>query len=151
MYRTPREFIDKLGGYREVAARVGVSDKTMHSHVTAHTLPPRWYMAFCVLVQEQGLAAPGMELFSFVDLPPPKVMDVSEKVHTYAAALGVKPSTVVQRAAKLGGAAWAKWEAGDGSPTLRTADMILKYMEENPAPVLPTATVADGDPMARAG
>lgn len=70
-----------------------------------------------------------------------------EKVRTYADALGIQPSTVVQRAAKLGGAAWAKWEAGDGSPTLRTADKILKYMEENPVP----AAVADaGEPMKEA-
>lgn len=70
-----------------------------------------------------------------------------EKVRTYADALGVRPSTVVQRAAKVGGVAWAKWEAGDGSPTLRTADKILKYMEENPVP----AAVADaGEPMKEA-
>ena len=57
-----------------------------------------------------------------------------QKVRAYADALGIQPSTVVQRAAKLGGAAWAKWESGEGSPTLRTADKILKYMMENPAP-----------------
>ena len=71
MCKTPREFIDKLGGYREVAARVGVSDKTMHSHIMARKLPPRWYRAFCALAQERGLASPGMDLFAFVDLPPP--------------------------------------------------------------------------------
>lgn len=60
-----------------------------------------------------------------------------EEVRAYADALGVQPSTVVQRAAKLGGAAWAKWEAGDGSPTLRTADKILKYIKENPAATEP--------------
>lgn len=58
-----------------------------------------------------------------------------EKVRAYAGALGVRPSTVVQRAAKVGGVAWAKWEAGGGSPTLRTADKILKYMQDNPAPL----------------
>lgn len=58
-----------------------------------------------------------------------------EKVRGYADALGVHPSTVVQRAAKLGGAAWAKWEAGAGSPTLATADKILSYIEANPAAV----------------
>ena len=60
-----------------------------------------------------------------------------EEVRAYADALGVQPSTVVQRAAKLGGAAWAKWEAGDGSPTLRTADKILKYIKEHPASTEP--------------
>lgn len=70
-----------------------------------------------------------------------------EKVRTYADALGIQPSTVVQRAAKLGGAVWAKWEAGHASPTLRTADRILKYIEENPAP----AAVADAvEPMKEA-
>lgn len=74
-----------------------------------------------------------------------------EKVRAYADALGVQPSTVVQRAAKLGGAAWAKWEAGDGSPTLRTADKILKYMQENPAPLPPATAGGDaGEPMKRA-
>lgn len=74
-----------------------------------------------------------------------------EKVRAYAGALGVQPSTVVQRAAKLGGAAWAKWEAGDGSPTLRTADKILKYMHENPASVPPaTASGAAGEPIKEA-
>lgn len=70
MYRTPKEFIGELGGYREVAARVGVSDKTMHSHVTAIKFPPRWYMAFCALAQERGLVAPSMDLFAFAILPP---------------------------------------------------------------------------------
>lgn len=75
-----------------------------------------------------------------------------EKVRAYAAALGVAPSTVVQRAAKLGGAAWAKWEAGDGSPTLRTADKILKYIEENPAPASPPGDHCEAvGPMKRAG
>ncbi|WP_121068365.1 helix-turn-helix domain-containing protein [Chachezhania antarctica] len=56
-----------------------------------------------------------------------------DMVRAYADALGVRPSTVIQRAAKLGGSAWSKWEAGDGSPTLKTADKIVKYMEQNPA------------------
>lgn len=74
-----------------------------------------------------------------------------ETVRAYAGALGVQPSTVVQRAAKLGGAVWARWEAGDGSPTLRTADKILKYMQENPAPA-PEADAAGeaAEPMQRA-
>lgn len=55
-----------------------------------------------------------------------------KNVRAYADALGVRPSTVVQRAAQVGGAVWAKWEAGDGTPTLRTADKILKYIADNP-------------------
>jgi hypothetical protein len=57
-----------------------------------------------------------------------------QKVRAYADAFGVHPSTIVQRAAKLNGAVWAKWEAEDGSPTLRTADKILKYIKDNPIP-----------------
>ena len=70
MYKTPKEFIDKMGGYRRVAMRVGVSDKTLHSHLTAGKLPSRWYVAFCALAREKGLAAPDQILFGFVDLPP---------------------------------------------------------------------------------
>ena len=70
MYKTPKEFINKMGGYRRVAMRVGVSDKTLHSHVTAEKLPPRWYVAFCALAREKGFAAPDQILFGFVDLPP---------------------------------------------------------------------------------
>lgn len=65
------------------------------------------------------------------------------KVSVYANALDIHPSTVVQRAAKMGGAAWAKWEAGSGSPTLKTADKILKYMADNPVP--------DADPLNEVG
>lgn len=55
-------------------------------------------------------------------------------IRSYAKALGVHPSTVIQRAAKLGGATWAKWEAGGSSPTLLTSDKILNYIKENPIP-----------------
>jgi len=56
------------------------------------------------------------------------------KVRGYACALGVSPSTVIQRAAKLSGATWSKWESGAGSPNMNTADKILKYIAENPVP-----------------
>lgn len=61
-----------------------------------------------------------------------------QQVSAYADALGIHPSTVIQRAAKVGGAAWAKWDAGEGSPTLRTADRILKYMADRPVPAVGT-------------
>lgn len=57
-----------------------------------------------------------------------------QQVRAYAKALGVEPTTVVQRAAKVSGAAWSRWDVGAGSPTLATADKILKYMTDNPAP-----------------
>jgi len=55
-----------------------------------------------------------------------------QQVRAYATALGVEPTTVVQRAAKVSGAAWSRWSVGAGSPTLATADKILKYIAENP-------------------
>lgn len=55
-----------------------------------------------------------------------------KEIREYADALGVQPSTVIQRAAKLGGAVWARWEAGNGSPTMMTADKIRRYIAENP-------------------
>lgn len=58
-----------------------------------------------------------------------------KEVRSYADALGVQPSTVVQRAAQVGGLTWAKWEAGTGSPTLKTADKIRDYIKNNPVPV----------------
>ncbi|NIZ09289.1 XRE family transcriptional regulator [Pseudooceanicola sp. HF7] len=55
-----------------------------------------------------------------------------EHVRIYAATAGVLPSTVVRWAGCGGGTTWARWEAGLSSPTLRTADRILKYMADNP-------------------
>lgn len=55
-----------------------------------------------------------------------------QAVRDYAEADGVQPSTVLQRAAGLGGAVWRKWENGNGSPTLKTADRIKEYMRDNP-------------------
>tara|TARA_R110002049_G_scaffold45609_9_gene133010 strand:- start:2513 stop:2734 length:222 start_codon:yes stop_codon:yes gene_type:complete len=57
-----------------------------------------------------------------------------EKVRAYADALGVSPTTVVQRAKCGGGGTWSKWESGTGSPTMLNADKLLKYMAENPVP-----------------
>lgn len=56
------------------------------------------------------------------------------QVRTYASALNIHPSTVIQRAARVGGNSWPKWESGKSSPTLKTADKILKYIADNPAP-----------------
>lgn len=69
MTRSPRNLIDELGGYRAVAIRMGVSDKTIHSHYTAKRLPPRWYVAFCDLAREQKIMAPSPDLFNFKPLP----------------------------------------------------------------------------------
>jgi len=65
-----------------------------------------------------------------------------QQVRAYAGALGVEPTTIVQRAAKVSGAAWSRWDVGAGSPTLATADKILKYIADNPVP----AVEVDADP-----
>ena len=58
---------------------------------------------------------------------------VSE-IQAYAAAVGVKPGTVLQRAGGLGGKVWATWEAGTATCTLTMADKIRAYIAANPAP-----------------
>ncbi|KIC25409.1 hypothetical protein RA23_05985 [Leisingera sp. ANG-S3] len=57
-----------------------------------------------------------------------------EAVRNYAVSIGVKPSTVIQRAGAGGGATWGRWESGESSPTLHTADKIHRYMADNPPP-----------------
>lgn len=70
MDRTPREFVDELGGYRAVAKRIGVSSKTMHAHASADRLPPRWYRALCELAWEKKVMAPAPDIFGFKPLVP---------------------------------------------------------------------------------
>jgi hypothetical protein len=53
------------------------------------------------------------------------------EVETYAADCGLKPTTVVQRAAGVSGSAWARWVKG-GSCTLATADKVRAFMAKNP-------------------
>ena len=55
-----------------------------------------------------------------------------KEVEIYAAAVGVKPSTVVQNAVNSGGGKWNAWQKG-GSCSMRTADRIRDYMAANPA------------------
>jgi hypothetical protein len=54
------------------------------------------------------------------------------EIRSYAAARGIKPGTVLQRGADLGGKVWATWEAGTATCTLTTADRIRAYMAANP-------------------
>lgn len=70
-----------------------------------------------------------------------------QQVRAYAKALGVEPTTVVQRAAKVSGAAWSRWDVGAGSPTLATADKILKYITDNPVPTV----AVDAEPLKAVG
>lgn len=59
-----------------------------------------------------------------------------DEIKAYAAAFGIKPSTVVQKSGAGGGNAWSTWVNRRGSPTMDTADTIKKYMKDNPAPSL---------------
>lgn len=54
-------------------------------------------------------------------------------VEAYAAACGLRPTTVVQRAVGASGAAWRKWKSGS-SCSLITADRVRAYMAANPPP-----------------
>jgi hypothetical protein len=69
-----RKFINDLGGYRSVAARIGKSGTTVHTHMQVGTLPPAWYVALCDVALERGVALPARSLFSFlelIDIPAP--------------------------------------------------------------------------------
>ena len=65
MYRSSRQFIDELGGYRHVAPRLGLHPKTMHSHLTAEKIPAKWYVALCDLAREHRRLPPPIDLFDF--------------------------------------------------------------------------------------
>ena len=54
------------------------------------------------------------------------------EVRAYARNLGVRPTTVVQRAANVSGLTWANWSRRLSSPTARTMDRVRLYMRENP-------------------
>lgn len=55
-----------------------------------------------------------------------------EEVRAYAARLGVKPTTVIQRVKAGGGSTWASWEAGSSTPTFSTVDKIRRFIADNP-------------------
>ncbi len=53
------------------------------------------------------------------------------EVRAYAAAVGVLPTTIIQRADAGNGSTWAKWEAA-GTATHRTTDKVRSYMAAHP-------------------
>jgi len=59
------------------------------------------------------------------------------EIEAYAERRSVKPATVLQYAAGLGGTAWDRWQSG-AVCTMATAERIRKYMADNP-PVAPEA------------
>lgn len=73
MYTNARSFIDALGGYRAVAARLRMSATTLHGYTVGGSLPAKWYGALLALASERGLEPPPRGLFSFEDLPPKPV------------------------------------------------------------------------------
>ena len=68
MYENVRDLISKLGGYREVAARLDKGPTTVHSQMQAGRLPAAWYPAICQLAHEKKLPEPATSLFSFLAL-----------------------------------------------------------------------------------
>jgi len=54
-----------------------------------------------------------------------------DEIEAYAAAVKLSPSTVIQRAAGLGGGKWKRWQAG-GDCSIRVAERIRAYMAANP-------------------
>lgn len=66
-----------------------------------------------------------------------------KEIETYAAAAGLKPATVLQKAGGLGGLVWSKWVAGTASCTLPMADRLRAFMAANPpAPARPQEDAA---------
>jgi len=59
-----------------------------------------------------------------------------DEVRAYAARLGVKPTTVIQRVKAGGGSTWASWDAGSSTPTFSTVDKIRRFIAENPPPAI---------------
>jgi len=53
------------------------------------------------------------------------------EIEAYADKRGIKPATVLQYAAGLGGGAWDRWRKG-ATCTFATAERVRKYMAENP-------------------
>ena len=69
MYDSVREFVDRLGGYREVSGQLSMRPTTLHTHITNGVLPARWYCVFCALADRAKIDPPKQELFSFEPLP----------------------------------------------------------------------------------
>lgn len=68
MYANVRHLIDELGGYRAVSRQLGVGPTTLHSHMAAGLLPPKWYLAFRELARLAEKPEPQLALFAFEEL-----------------------------------------------------------------------------------
>lgn len=74
-----RKFIEALGGYRQVANRLGKGRTTVHTHMQAGVLPASWYDALCQLAVEKGIDAPPKRFFSFLDMRKASCSELIEK------------------------------------------------------------------------
>ena len=75
---TARQFIDALGGYRNVAPRMGMKPTTLHTHISAGLLPTKLFIACCDLAAEKKLPPPRFDIFSFIDLQPEAAVETVE-------------------------------------------------------------------------
>ena len=56
------------------------------------------------------------------------------EIRSYSEAMGILPTTVIQKACGYGGTVWKRWQNG-GSCSLKAAKKIRKYMADNPPSV----------------
>jgi len=56
------------------------------------------------------------------------------EIESYAARVGLAPSTIVQRAVGLSGSTWAAWRSRSGFPTAQTMDRLRDWIKANPPP-----------------
>lgn len=57
-----------------------------------------------------------------------------QRIRDYADAVGKPPQAVLRAAIDANWGQWDAWVSGQRSPTLKTADRVLKYIEANPVP-----------------
>jgi hypothetical protein len=70
MTQDPKAWIDRAGGYRAVAQRLGEGKTTVHNWTVAATFPLAEYHRLRDLARELGVDPPPDELFPFRVLPP---------------------------------------------------------------------------------
>jgi hypothetical protein len=57
-----------------------------------------------------------------------------KEIEAYCAKTGLQPQQVLRRSLQSSWGVWAEWKAGTTSPTLRSADRVRDWMQENPEP-----------------
>lgn len=56
-----------------------------------------------------------------------------QEIQDYAEAHGIKPATVLQKAAGLSGRTWEQWVSGKSSPTVRTVEKVRFFIQQEGA------------------